>query len=201
MSEPEINIDEKPLVLPRVLVLVGDNKKTINTNYEFCTIHYESDYDYSNTPEFFNSFLPQAGSYNMFLFMNKNTNFLEKHSLETWVKTLFFHSIYGGSYTDLAMLNKEGKTVNYHINPSYNAKKIISNNRVINSPLLIKTQVLDSFDKSLSILYMWDFLIRLCKKTLIYHVARPILTRLNNEEDNLDITKEYQVINEKIQKT
>lgn len=194
---PEINTDEREHG-PSVLMLVAGEKRHIkHKTWGNVDFRFQADGEYKNAPAFFNAFLEQAASYDIVAFMNEGSNFSSENSLAEIVEELSSKPIHGGVYTDTKVLDEEGNLVFYQIHPSYDPR-LVHGKFAVNGPLFIKSQILEPFDESMSVLYMWDKYIGYCNNTLMYHIAEPIVTVPQNTDDPKLVSQEFKMINEKI---
>ena len=186
-------------LLPSVLMLVAGTKRIISVDYFNMDIRYQWDGEYKNCSSFFNAFLEQAKSYDICAFMNEDSDFVCHDALKTIVDTLWTRSVFGGAYCNALVSNIDDEILFYQLYPSYSAN-IFINRFVMNGPLFIKTSILSSFDEEITKLYTWDKFVDYCRMTMMCHIPEVLIEMNHNDSNDTEISKEYQIVNAKLQK-
>ena len=137
---------------PSVFVLVAGKEREINFgDYTNVTVRLQSEGDLLiGSSEFFNKYLQQASSYDLCVFMNDGSNFVDNAFTEI-VETAFEKGIFGGVYTDNVIVDDKGNTLYHKQYPSYDAR-LAFNKFIYNAPLFVKPSMLRPFDQKLSFL-------------------------------------------------
>lgn len=139
---------------------------TVVTVSDILEQDYEHLHIYKNnlhTPKTFNLAIKNVQSVDAFLFMGPDSNFLNAHVVSTLVEILNAHSGFAGIMTDVICQHRAYIPVREW------------ESRIVNVPLMIKKDVIENFREDLQTLYLYDMLVRLSRKCLIYQYPAPLM--------------------------
>lgn len=177
---------------PRILIAVGGEKREIPHNLKNVDIIFEKDY-----PDIQGMFNQSSNkrSYDLICYLGANHNFDNENSLSALVEYLWNDkmSVVGGVYTDIAIYD-EDTPISIQHNRAYDPK-LYQNKTVLNIPFIVRSEVAPNFTKDIKNLYLWDGILDLMNKAVIFHLPQAIF-KINNAMDTLELEHDINKIND-----
>lgn len=148
-----------------------------------------------SAPDAFN-YLGREKEHDLFVFFNKDYNFGDRNTL-----TELVDSFWNDSYTNVGAIYSDSKLkigdeiVPAKIHPSF-SKNIYLTKTVMNVPFIVKSSMVPQFHPEIQLLYLWDGMLQLMERTLIFHRAKFDYVIENMSGSMSEMQREIKQINE-----
>ena len=130
----------------------------------------------------------------MFLFIDKGGGMISEDGLKELVLYLAHpdRDMVAAVYADVEVFHNGHHTCCKN-NPSYSST-LVKERVILNTPFLVKGEVVPAFHEKIENLYLWDGLMELTKRALLGHYPKPLFTSSDGLK-NKDLSTDYRIIN------
>ena len=172
---------------PKVLIVGLNNCEKPNFNYD------NADFVSVKRPT---EIKEKTEGFDLLVFIDESYEFSSEDSLSELVEDFSGEdlNIVGAAYTDIQGII-EGYSFPIKINPSFN-ERLYKEKFIINSPFIMRSNLNIEFHEGIEFVSLWDGLLSLMKKTIVFHLPKQYFRITNLLSPNPQISEEIKLIHE-----